>query len=76
MAELTENLECISLKNVFSGAKFGRYIDIVSWKDHMVLVLKHFSFTSGLILQTLKLNGLHLMSEEEISRSIKATVIS
>ena len=50
MTELVENLECISLKNVFSGSKFGRYIDIVSWKDDTLLVLKHFSRTSGLIL--------------------------
>ena len=43
MAELIKNLEVISFKNIFSRAKFGRYIDTVSWGEHMVLVLRHYS---------------------------------
>jgi hypothetical protein len=42
------------MKGVFKSAKFGRYIDHVSYQDKEILIARHYCPEKGLILSLFK----------------------
>ena len=66
--EISKNAVGFTIQNMFAEAEYGRYIEMVSYKEDLCLILRYFSRTEGLILGFLPLTQ---FSSGELELNIK-----